>query len=66
MCRWSVDRDGAVTDGQGNDPDTQETRDRDGRPVLVCVNGHHDTPAAVTADVMVTLRIEREGWNENL
>ncbi len=65
VCRWSVDRDGEVTDWQGNDLDTQETLYRDGRPVLACANGHDYTHAAFTADVMRTLRIEEDDHDDH-
>ncbi len=58
VCRWSTHADGTVTDWQGNDLDTQEPLDREGRPVLVCENGHDYTHDAFTAEVMQTLRIE--------
>ncbi len=57
VCRWSTAADGEVTDWQGNDLDTQERLDRDGRPVLVCANGHEYTHDDFTAEVMLSLRI---------
>lgn len=58
VCRWVTDGAGTVVDWAGNDVDTQETLYREGRPVLVCAEGHDYTHVAFTAEVMGALAVE--------
>jgi len=63
ICHWSVSPDGIIEDWAGNDLNTQETLYRDGRPVLVCIDGHDYTHKDFTGEVMLTLVMEDDDGN---